>query len=95
MEKNLSDQPDRARTTMKVILPEGEVDDEAAMKATLEQARQQDKELKAVIIWAYRKRSELNASSYTVGKLEWSADGKDFNGTATLSPNPKVGLVNN
>jgi hypothetical protein len=43
-----------------------------------------------VIIWAYHKRSELNASSYTAGKLEWSADGKDFNGTGTLAPNPKI-----
>lgn len=94
MEKIMSDQPGRARTTMKVIIPGGKATDEAAMKAALDQARQQDKELKSVIIWAYRTRKELNASTYTAGKLEWSADNKDYNGTAQLSPNSKIELLN-
>ena len=89
----MSAQPSRARTTMKVIIPGGKAGDDAAMKAALDGAIKQDKELKAVIIWAYRKRTELNASSYTVGKLEWTADNKDFAGTAPLSPNPKIELL--
>jgi len=89
MEKVLSDQPARPRTTLKVIIPEKE-DTTAALKAALTDVRKDDAALKAVIIWAYRSRGELNGSNFTAGKLEWAADGKDFNGTNSLSPNPKI-----
>ena len=93
MEKVLADAKGRNRTTMKILVPDPKADPTAALKAALDAAVTQDSTLKAAIIWAYRAREELNGSNFTVGKLEWSSDGKDFNGTAALSPNPKIEVV--
>ena len=92
MEKVLSDQPNRSRTTLKIIIPPAAKDAGAVLKQALEQTTRQDPEVKAVIIWAYHTREELNGSNYTAGKLEWSADGKDFMGSAPLTPNPLLDL---
>lgn len=92
MEKQLPDTCGRPCTTLKILIPKAGNDGEA-LAVALKDVRQQDKTLNAVIIWAYRKKDELNASNYTVGRLEWSADGKDFNGQNTLTPNPKIDLV--
>lgn len=91
MEKMLADQPGRPRTTLKVVVPEGSGKD--ALEAILKDVQAQDPSLKAVIIWAYSSRAELNGPSFTVGKLEWSADGKDFNNTKALTPNPKIDMM--
>jgi len=92
MEKVLAGKPERPGTTMKVLIPDaktgGDVQD--ALKAQLDAARRDDPALKAVIIWAYAKRAELNGPNYTLGKLEWSEDGKDFNGVNALSPDPRI-----
>ena len=92
MEKQLPDTCGRPCTTLKILIPNVGTESEtlnAALKDTLDQ----DKTLKAVIVWAYRKKEELNASNYTVDRLELSADGKDFNGKNTLTPNPKIDLI--
>lgn len=92
MEKVLSDTPRRLRTTMKILIPDGKSKQEvsAALEKALADSRRDDPSLTAVIIWDYRTRSELNGSNFTLGKLEWSADGKDFDGQAPMSPNPKI-----
>jgi hypothetical protein len=95
MEKVLADTPGRPGTTMKVLIPKavGREAVSAALTRALADARKQDPSLKAVILWAYRTRAELNGSNFTVGKLEWSADGKDFAGKTPLAPNPKMDIV--
>ncbi|MEW6202497.1 MAG: hypothetical protein AB1546_11005 [bacterium] len=92
MEKVLADQPNRPRTTMKILMPDAGNDGDT-LKAALADVRKQDKSLKAVIIWAYRTREELNGPNYTAGKLEWSSDGKNFAGQNELSPNPKIDII--
>lgn len=95
MEKVLADAVDRPRTTMKILVPntvKRESVDSALIQA-LDDVRHNDPVLISVIIWAYRTREELNASSYTVGKLEWSADGKDYAGKIQLKPNPKIHIL--
>lgn len=95
MEKVLADMPDRPRTTMKIVIPAAA--DKQAVTDTLTKAigdaQKNDPALKAAIIWAYKSREELNGSNYTLGKLEWSADGNDYNGSAKLDPNPKIDVL--
>lgn len=95
MEKILADQPGRPRTTMKIVIPNaaGRQAVSVTMSKALDDAKKQDPSLKAVIIWAYRSRGELNGPSFTLGKLEWSADGNDFAGRNPLSPNPKIEAI--
>lgn len=92
MEKVLADQPGRMRTTLKILIPavDGKQVTAPTLTKALEDIKKADPALSAVIIWAYRKREELNGSSFTVGKLEWASDGKDFNNQRPLTPNPKV-----
>jgi hypothetical protein len=92
MEKVLADTPGRPRTTMKIVIPDaaGKQAVSDTISKALDSARKQDPALKAAIIWAYRSRAELNGSNYTLGKLEWSADGMDFNGAKKLDANPKI-----
>lgn len=95
MEKVLADAPGRPRTTLKVVIPEGSGREQVqkALEFALATVRKDDPALKAVIIWSYRTRSELNGSNYTLGKLEWSADGRDFAGKTALTPNPKLDIA--
>jgi len=92
MEKVLADAPGRPRTTMKIIIPDaaGKQAVADALSSALDFARKQDPALKAAIIWAYRNRDEINGSSYTLGKLEWTSDGMNYNGDSKLDPNPKI-----
>jgi hypothetical protein len=95
MEKVLADAPGRPRTTMKILILKAANRDDvsAALTRALADAHKDDPTLKSVIIWAYRTRAELNGSNFILGKLEWSADGKDFAGQKPLSPNPKTEIV--
>lgn len=90
-EKMLADKPGRPSTTLKVIVPEGSGKD--VLEAVLKDVKAQDPSLKAVTIWAYNSRKELNGPSFTVGKLEWSADDRDFNNEKALTPNPKIDMM--
>lgn len=95
MEKVLADAPDRPRTTIKVLIPKASNREavSAALTQALADARKNDPALKAVIIWAYRSRAELNGANFTLGKLEWSADGNDFAEQNPLDPNPGIDVV--
>jgi len=92
MEKVLAGTPERPGTTMKVIIPaaKSSADVKSALKAQFGSVRKDDPALKAVIIWAYTKRDELNGPNYTLGKLEWSEDGNNFVGNNALPQNPLI-----
>lgn len=91
-EKMLADQENRPRTTMKIIIPYG-ANGSKTLTAALDKVRQEDATLKSVIIWAYHARFELNGPTFTAGKLEWSADGRNFGGESGLMPNPRIELA--
>lgn len=95
MQKTLADAPDgRERATAKILVPGAArgTDVRAALEKTLADVRRDDPALKFAVIWAYRTRGELN-NDYTLGKIEWSSDGKDFNGQAPLTPNPRFDIL--
>lgn len=91
-ERMIADQPSRPRVTMKIIIPDS-ANRSKTLIAALDKARQEDTTLKAVIIWAYHARFELNGPSFTAGKLEWSSDGRNFNSDSGLFPNPRIELA--
>jgi len=95
MEKVIADAPERPRTTLKIIVPNAETSNDvsASLDMALSDSRRDDPVLEAIVIWAYRERAELNSPSFTLGKLEWSSDGKDFAGRAQLDPNPKLHII--
>ena len=95
MEKVLADTPGRPRTTMKIIIPAAANKPAVtgSIVKALADARAQDPALKAAIIWAYRSRGELNGSNFTLGKLEWSADGMDFAAKKKLVSNPNIEIL--
>lgn len=83
MEKQMADMPKRHRTTAKVVVRDsGKM--ENTLKQVLEDLRHDDPELDAVLVWAYKNRSELN-QTFTLGKLEWSKDKKGWDGKQNLA----------
>jgi hypothetical protein len=86
-EKQLADLNNRHRTTAKIVI--GSVfsvnreNIEKILKQALSDLQKDDPDLDAVIIWAYKDRSELN-QTFTLGKLEWSKDKKGWDGKQKL-----------
>jgi len=85
MEKQIADTEDRNRTTAKIVISSVIASEtkqsqiENILKQALSDLQKDDKELDAVLIWAYKDRKELN-QTFTLGKLEWSKDKKGFDG---------------